>query len=71
MFPKAKKEELKLSYYLVKPLMDDGLEVEESELRLREPDMERLRKRLTELEMRSILKDLDKLLKTRTQGSLF
>ncbi len=71
MFPEAKKEELELSYYLVKPIIDDGLEVEESDLRLREPNMERLKKRLTELEMKSILKDIERVAKTRTQGSLF
>ncbi|WP_457600829.1 5'-3' exonuclease [Hydrogenivirga sp.] len=71
LYPQADRKELELSYYLVKPIMDADVEVEEENLKLGEPDMKRLRERLEELEMKSILKDLDKVLKTRAQGSLF
>ncbi|RLJ70247.1 DNA polymerase-1 [Hydrogenivirga caldilitoris] len=70
-FPEANRQELELSYYLVKPLMDADIEVKEEDLKLKEPVMDKLKRRLEELEMKSILKDLDTVLKKRAQGSLF
>ena len=71
LYPDADRKELELSYYLVKPMMDAGLDINEEDLKLKEPDIKALRKRFEELEMKSILKDIDKVLKTRSQGSLF
>ncbi len=71
LYPDADREELELSYYLVKPMMDAGLDIGEEDLKLREPDIKALKKRFEELEMKSILRDIDKVLKTRSQGSLF
>lgn len=71
LYPKADREKLEMSYYLVKPMLDAEVSVDKEELRIKEPDMNGLRKRLEELEMRSILKDLEKLVKKSTQGSLF
>lgn len=71
LYPNAKREELERAWRLVKPMLDASVEVREEELRIREPKMEELRRRLEELEMRSVLKDLEKLTKTRSQGSLF
>ncbi len=71
LYPDADREELELSYYLVKPMMDASLDIGEEDLKLREPDIKALKKRFEELEMKSILRDIDKVLKTRSQGSLF
>ena len=71
LYPEADREALKLSYYLVKPLLDAELDLNEKSLRLGTPNMKALRNRLEELEMRSILKDLEKLSKTVSQGYLF
>ena len=71
LYPDADREDLELSYYLVKPMMDAGLDIGEEDLKLREPHIKALKKRFEELEMKSILRDIDKVLKTRSQGSLF
>ncbi len=71
LYPEAKREDLELSYRLVKPMLDAKVDLSEEDLRIKEPDMEKLRKKLEELEMKSILRDLEKVLRIRSQGSLF
>ncbi len=70
LFPHADKEELELSYYLVKPQIAD-FDLAEEEVKIKEPDLEGLKAKLLELEMKSLIKDLDKIFKTKVQGTLF
>ncbi len=71
IYPDAEKERLELSYYLVKPMLDADIDLKPDDLKLRDPDMSRLRKRLEDLEMKSILKDIEKIARAGTQKSLF
>jgi len=70
-YPTAKKEDLELSYRLVKPMLDADVDVNEEDLRIKEPKTGELRKKLEKLEMKSILKDVEKLFRIRSQRSLF
>ncbi len=70
-FPQADKETLELSYYLVKPILDAELSLEEKDLRIKNPDMVKLKRKLEELEMRSILRDVERIAKVSSQRSLF
>ena len=65
-FPQADKEKLKLSYWLVKLNPPDNLKVELEDLRLKEPNINLLKKKLEELEMKSLIKDLDKVFGQRS-----
>jgi len=47
------------------------IDLSEDSLKLGKPNMDELRKRLSELEMKSILKDLEKVFKEKAQGTLF
>ncbi len=71
LYPEAKKEDLELSYKLVKPMLDADIEVREEDLRLGKPDLPELRVKLEELEMKSILRDLEKVFRVGSQGTLF
>ena len=71
IYPEAKREELELSYQLVKPMTDAEVSLSDEDFKLREPDIKRLREHLEELEMKSILKDVEKLFKGKAQGTLF
>lgn len=71
LYPDAKKEELQLSYQLVKPMTDAEVSLSDANFKLGKPDMNRLRKRLEELEIKSVLKDIEKLFKGKAQGTLF
>jgi len=70
-FPQAQKESLRLSYELVKPITDVAMDISEEDMKLGEPDMRELSRELERLEMKSILRDLEKAVRGRSQGSLF
>ncbi|WP_448587364.1 5'-3' exonuclease [Thermocrinis sp.] len=67
-FPHAEREKLELAYQLVKLNPPEHLEVEPEDLKLREPVLDVLKKKLEELEMKSIVKELEKVF---AQKSLF
>jgi len=68
LFPQAEKNSLELSYWLVKLKPPEELNIDIGELKRKEPNLSLLRKKLEELEMKSIIKDLDKIF---VQKSLF
>jgi DNA polymerase-1 len=68
LFPQAEKNSLELSYWLVKLKLPEELNIDIGELKRKEPNLSLLRKKLEELEMKSIIKDLDKIF---AQKSLF
>jgi 5'-3' exonuclease (including N-terminal domain of PolI) len=68
LFPQAEKNSLELSYWLVKLRPPEDLNIDIGELKRKEPNLSLLRKKLEGLEMKSILKDLDKIF---AQKSLF
>jgi DNA polymerase-1 len=68
MFPQAEKNSLELSYWLVKLKPPEELNIDIGELKRKEPNLPALRKKLEGLEMKSIIKDLDKIF---AQKSLF
>jgi DNA polymerase-1 len=68
LFPHADKNSLKLSYWLVKLKPPEDLNIDIGELKRKEPNLPALKKKLEELEMKSIIKDLDKIF---AQKSLF
>jgi len=68
LFPNADKNSLELSYWLVKLKPPEDLNIDIGELKRKEPNLYLLRKKLEELEMKSIIKDLDKIF---AQKSLF
>ncbi len=72
-FPEAKRDTLELSYYLVRPFLDAEIDISEEDLKIKEPEYDELIKELQKLEMKSIIKDLPKVLRQRkmSQGSLF
>jgi DNA polymerase-1 len=68
LFPQAEKNSLELSYWLVKLKPPEELNIDIGELKRKEPNLSLLRKKLEELEMKSIIKELDKIF---AQKSLF
>ena len=70
-YPDADRDTLELSYMLVKPMLDANIEIEPESLRLKEPRKEELIRRLEELEMKSLIKELDRAMEGTRQGSLF
>ena len=66
--PHADKNSLELSYWLVKLRPPEDLNIDIEELKRKEPALSLLRKKLEGLEMKSIIKDLDKIF---AQRSLF
>ncbi|MFZ8863059.1 MAG: 5'-3' exonuclease [Thermocrinis sp.] len=68
LFPQAEKNSLELSYWLVKLKPPEDLNIDIGKLKRKEPNLSLLRKKLKELEMKSIIKDLDKIF---AQKSLF
>uniref|UniRef100_A0A7C5WZ94 5'-3' exonuclease n=1 Tax=Thermocrinis ruber TaxID=75906 RepID=A0A7C5WZ94_9AQUI len=68
LFPYAEKNSLELSYWLVKLRPPEDLSIDIGELKRKEPNLSLLRKKLEEFEMKSIIKDLDKIF---AQKSLF
>ena len=69
-FPNASKDELELSYKLVKLYTDLELNVNEKELKIKRADINKLKEKLKELEMKSLIPEVDKLFKYR-QTTLF
>ncbi len=70
-FPSADRSTLELSYILVKPMLDAQVSINSENLKVREPDKESVVRKLEELEMKSLIKDLEKVLTQKKQGSLF
>lgn len=70
-YPEADKRELELSYKLVKLYTDIDIDVSEEDLKLQKPDFIKLKQKLQELEMKSLLKEVDRVFKTTTQTTLF
>ncbi len=68
LFPQAEKNSLELSYWLVKLKPPEDLNIDIGELKRKEPNLSLLRKKLEGFEMKSIIKDLDKIF---AQKSLF
>jgi 5'-3' exonuclease (including N-terminal domain of PolI) len=68
LFPQAEKNSLELSYWLVKLKPSEDLNIDIGGLKRKEPNLSTLRKKLEGLEMKSIIKDLDKIF---AQKSLF
>jgi DNA polymerase-1 len=68
LFPQADKNSLELSYWLVKLKPPEELNIDIGGLKRKEPNLSLLRKKLEGLEMKSIIKDLDKIF---AQKSLF
>jgi len=68
LFPQAEKNSLELSYWLVKLRPPEELNIDIGELKRKEPNLSLLRKKLEGFEMKSIIKDLDKIF---AQRSLF
>lgn len=68
LFPQAEKNSLELSYWLVKLKPPEDINIDIGELKRKEPNLSALRKKLEGLEMKSIIKDLDKIF---AQKSLF
>jgi len=68
LFPQAEKNSLELSYWLVKLKPPEDLNIDIGELKRKEPNLSALRKKFEGLEMKSIIKDLDKIF---AQKSLF
>ena len=65
-FPQADREKLKLAYSLVELKPPEHLEVELEDLKLKSPMIDVLKKKLEEFEMKSILKELDKVFGQRS-----
>ena len=70
-YPEADREKLELSYYLVKLHTEVGGEFGEINVELKEPDWNLLEKRIKDLEMKSLLKDVDILKVAKKQATLF
>jgi DNA polymerase-1 len=70
-FPEADRSTLELSYMLVKPILDADVEITPEELEIKEPKRDKLIQKLNELEMKSLIKDLDRAVQTTRQKSLF
>ena len=68
LFPQAEKNSLELSYWLVKLRPPEDINIDIGGLKRKEPNLSLLRKKLEGLEMKSIIKDLDKIF---AQRSLF
>jgi DNA polymerase-1 len=71
MYPQASREALEVSYTLVRPITDADLNLGEEDLRLSPPDTKRLTEELRRLEMKSILRDVERVFRLKDQGKLF
>ncbi len=71
MYPHADKEELELSYYLVKPIIDADIELEPEQVKIKPSDLVKLKERLNQLEMKTILREIEEALRFGSQRSLF
>ncbi len=71
LYPEADRDKLKLSYTLVKPMTDADIDLGDEDLKISKPDTEKIRAELQNLEMKSLIKDIENLSRTVNQGSLF
>ncbi|RMH79956.1 MAG: 5'-3' exonuclease [Acidobacteria bacterium] len=70
-FPSANRESIELAYELLSLHRVEELSIDEEGLKVKEPDLERLKQKLEKLDMKSILKEIDSLYTKPKQGSLF
>ncbi|MFN7065917.1 MAG: 5'-3' exonuclease H3TH domain-containing protein [Aquificaceae bacterium] len=70
-FPQAKKENLELALKLLELKEVEDLDLKEEDLKVKEPKEELLRRRLEDLEMKSLIKELENLIKAKAQKNLF
>ena len=70
-FPEADREVLELSYMLTRPMLDAEISISLEDLKVKTPQRERLVERLKELEMNSLIKELDRVYVSSRQKSLF
>ncbi|MDW8066130.1 MAG: 5'-3' exonuclease H3TH domain-containing protein [Aquificaceae bacterium] len=70
-FPEAKRENLELALDLLRLHEVEGLPFDEESLRVKQPDYERLKKRFEDLQMKSLIKEVENLSKITAQKSLF
>lgn len=71
LYPQAEREELELSYKLVKLYTDLDLPIEEEDLKIKNTDKNALKELLMKYEMKSLLKEVDTIFSQKTQKSLF
>ncbi|MFN3598477.1 MAG: 5'-3' exonuclease H3TH domain-containing protein [Aquificaceae bacterium] len=69
--PQAKKENLELALKLLELKEVEDLDLKEEDLKVKEPKEEFLRRRLEDLEMKSLIKELENLIKAKAQKNLF
>ncbi len=70
-FPQAKKESLKLALSLLELQRVEELKIQEQDLLVKSPDYQKLRQKLEDLQMKSLLKELENKSKEPAQKSLF
>ena len=70
-FPQAKKEDLELALALLELHTVEGLDFDEESLKLKEPNIPTLKRKFEELEMKSLIKELENLSQRVAQKSLF
>ncbi|MFN4319522.1 MAG: 5'-3' exonuclease H3TH domain-containing protein [Aquificaceae bacterium] len=70
-FPQAKKESLELAISLLELHTVEGFDFDEQDLKLKEPNIPALKKKFEELEMKSLIKELEGFSKRVAQKSLF
>ncbi len=70
-FPQARKESLELALSLLELHRIEDMELSEEELRLKKPQLEALKRKLEDLEMKSLIREVENLSKAPTQKSLF
>ncbi len=70
-FPEAKRENLELALSLLELKEVESLEFKEEEVRIKDPKKDLLVKKLEELEMKSLIKEVEGLSKVKAQRSLF
>lgn len=70
-FPEADREVLELSYMLTKPMLDADISINLDDLKVKPPQRDKLVERLKELEMNSLIKELERVYSSSRQRSLF
>ncbi len=70
-YPQADRESLESSYELINLIRDIDLNLSDKDLELSKPKAEALKGELKKLEITSLSKDIEKVLKVTSQGSLF
>ncbi len=70
-FPKSDRESFELALELLHLKEVEGLDFNEEDLKIKEPKIDLLRKKFEELEMKSLIRELENLSKAKAQKSLF